>query len=72
LCKVAFGHLDLDWEKYVVVDPEFYRPAEVDLLVSDPTKARSTLGWEPEVSFEELIQMMVDADLARLRQVHGF
>jgi GDPmannose 4,6-dehydratase len=71
LCEIAFGHLDLDWEKYVVVDPAFYRPAEVDLLVSDPTKARTVLGWEPEVSFEELIQMMIDADLAHLKHGHG-
>jgi GDPmannose 4,6-dehydratase len=71
LCEVAFGRLDLDWEKHVVVDPIFYRPAEVDLLVSDPAKARAVLGWEPEVSFEGLIQMMVDADLAHLKQVHG-
>jgi GDPmannose 4,6-dehydratase len=71
LCQVAFDHLDLDWEQYVVADPEFYRPAEVDLLVSDPAKARKELGWEPEVSFEELIRMMVDADLAHLKLVHG-
>jgi GDPmannose 4,6-dehydratase len=71
LCQVAFGHLDLDWEKYVVVDPEFCRPAEVDLLVSDPSKARSELGWEPTVGFMELICMMVDADLAHLKRVHG-
>ena len=71
LCQVAFDHLDLDWEQYVVTDPEFYRPAEVDLLVSDPAKARKELGWEPEVSFEELIQRMVDVDLAHLKLVHG-
>jgi len=71
LCQVAFEHLDLDWEKYVVVDPEFYRPAEVDLLGSDPAKARDELGWEPEVTFEELIQMMVDADLAHLKLIHN-
>jgi GDPmannose 4,6-dehydratase len=71
LCQVAFDHLDLDWEQYVVADPEFYRPAEVDLLVSDPAKARKELGWEPEISFEELIRMMVDADLAHLKLVHG-
>ncbi len=68
LCQVAFGYLDLDWEKHVVVDPEFYRPAEVDLLVSDPSRARARLGWEPTVSFPELIQMMVDADLEQLQQ----
>ncbi len=68
LCQVAFSYLDLDWEKYVVVDPRFYRPAEVDLLVSAPDKARRVLGWEPKVSFEELIHMMVDADLELLRK----
>jgi GDPmannose 4,6-dehydratase len=71
LCQVAFDHLDLDWKQYVVSDPQFYRPAEVDVLVSEPTKARKELGWEPEVSFEELIRMMMDADLARLKLVHG-
>ena len=70
LCQVAFGYLDLDWEKHVIVDPQFYRPAEVDLLVSDPKKAREKLGWNPEVSFKGLIQMMVDADLAHLKLVH--
>jgi GDPmannose 4,6-dehydratase len=57
----------LDWERYVVVDPRFYRPAEVDLLVGDATKARNVLGWEPEVSFEQLVETMVQADLERLR-----
>jgi GDPmannose 4,6-dehydratase len=71
LCQVAFDAVGLDWERYVISDQEFYRPAEVDLLVSDPAKARRELGWEPEVSFPELIQMMVDADLAHLKQVHG-
>lgn len=70
LCQVAFGYLDLDWEKHVIVDPQFYRPAEVDLLVSNPKKAREKLGWNPEVSFKGLIQMMVDADLAHLKLVH--
>jgi GDPmannose 4,6-dehydratase len=67
LCRVAFDCLDLDWQKYVVQDPKFYRPAEVDLLVSDSSKARRVLGWEPRVSFEELIHMMVDADLKALK-----
>jgi len=62
----AFGHVKLDWEKYVVVDPRFVRPAEVDLLLADPAKARTRLGWTPKVSFRELVTMMVDADLARL------
>jgi GDPmannose 4,6-dehydratase len=71
LCEVAFGYLGLDWEKYVVTDQLFYRPAEVDLLVSDPGKARRVLGWQPTVSFEELIQMMVDADLELLSKENG-
>jgi GDPmannose 4,6-dehydratase len=66
LCEIAFGHLDLDYKEYVVQDERFYRPAEVDLLISDPSKARSVLGWEPAVSFKELIMMMVDADVKRL------
>ncbi len=66
LCEVAFGRVGLDYRDYVVQDPRFYRPAEVDLLVSDPTKARENLGWEPEVGFEDLIHMMVDADLKRV------
>ncbi len=70
LCQVAFGYLGLDWEDHVVTDPSFYRPAEVDLLISDPSKARTSLGWEPTVTFEELIRMMVDADLAHLKLVH--
>jgi GDPmannose 4,6-dehydratase len=62
----AFAHVGLDYEKYVVVDPELYRPAEVDQLCGDSTKARTKLGWEPEVSFDDLVRMMVDADLAAL------
>ena len=64
----AFEHLNLDWHDYVVIDPKFYRPAEVDLLVADPAKAKRDLGWEPQVSFRELVAMMVDADLADLTQ----
>jgi GDPmannose 4,6-dehydratase len=71
LCEVAFGCLDLDWEQYVVIDPRFYRPAEVDLLVSDPQKARAELGWEPEVGFAGLIETMVRSDLELLRREHG-
>ncbi len=71
LCEVAFGYVGLDWRDYVVQDPRFYRPAEVDLLVSDPRKAREVLGWEPTVSFEELIHMMVDADLQLLEKENG-
>src|SRR5574341_245124 len=65
LCEVAFGHVGLDWRKYVTVDPCFVRPAEVDVLLADPSKARRQLGWAPRVSFTELVQMMVDADLER-------
>jgi GDPmannose 4,6-dehydratase len=64
--SIAFGRASLDWRKYVVVDPQFYRPAEVDLLLGDPSKAQATLGWQREVSFEGLVTMMVDADLAAL------
>jgi len=63
----AFGYVDLDWRKYVVQDPRFMRPAEVDLLVGDPSKAGKVLGWEPTVSFRELVRLMVDADMQMLR-----
>ena len=66
LVDVAFSHVGLNWRDHVVKDPRFLRPAEVDLLVGDPAKARTMLGWEPQVSFEELVRMMVDADLSRL------
>lgn len=65
-CEIAFSRVDLDYSEYVIQDERFYRPAEVDLLVSDPSKAHAVLGWEPSVSFKELVTMMVDADLARL------
>ena len=65
LVELAFSHAGLDWREHVKVDPRFIRPAEVDLLIGDPAKAKSELGWTPEVSFEQLITMMVDADLAR-------
>ncbi len=68
LCAVAFSHVGLNWEDYVVVDPKFYRPAEVDLLIGDPTKAFKKLGWERKVSFEDLIKMMVDADLIEVKK----
>jgi GDPmannose 4,6-dehydratase len=64
---IAFDRADLDWRRYVVVDPQFYRPAEVDLLLANPIKANTMLGWVPDVSFPELVRMMVDADLAHLR-----
>jgi len=66
LCEVAFGHLGLNWQDYVVVDPKYYRPAEVDLLIGDASKAGRVLGWEPQVSFDQLVRMMVDADLRAL------
>jgi GDPmannose 4,6-dehydratase len=66
LVEVAFGHVGLDWEKHVRLDPKFLRPAEVDHLIGDCSKAKNALGWEPEVDFTRLVQMMVDADLARL------
>ncbi|MBN1136867.1 MAG: GDP-mannose 4,6-dehydratase [Anaerolineae bacterium] len=66
-CQAAFGHMGLDPADYIKVDRRFIRPADVDLLVSDPSKARTVLGWAPEVSFEELVATMVDADLARLQ-----
>ncbi len=66
LCEVAFRQAGLDWKKYVKVDPSFVRPAEVDILRADPSKARRELGWTPKVGFAELVQMMVDADLERL------
>ena len=67
LVQSAFNYVGLDWEKYIVTDPQFIRPAEVDLLVGDYSKAKKNLGWEPEVSFEKMIEMMVDADLKRLQ-----
>jgi GDPmannose 4,6-dehydratase len=65
LVDVAFNHVGLDWKEYVIQDPSFYRPAEVDLLVGSSQKARTCLGWKPQVSFQELVRMMVDADMAR-------
>lgn len=66
LVELAFGHVGLDWRRYVKVDPALVRPAEVDVLQADPSKAKRVLGWEPTVSFEELVAMMVEADLERL------
>jgi GDPmannose 4,6-dehydratase len=66
LVEVAFRHVGLDYRQYVVSDPRFHRPAEVELLLADPSRARRELGWQPKVSFEQLVTMMVDADLARL------
>ena len=72
LCQIAFGAAGLDYEQYVVSDPRFYRPAEVDLLIGNPDKAGKVLGWEPGVSFKELIAMMVESDLKALSDGHRF
>jgi GDPmannose 4,6-dehydratase len=72
MCEVAFGHVGLDYKDYVVRDERFFRPAEVDLLVGDPSKAGRQLGWEPSVSFTELMHMMVEADLAALQRGERF
>jgi GDPmannose 4,6-dehydratase len=65
-CEIAFGHAGLQWEDHVTLDEKFMRPAEVDLLIGDSTKARAVLGWAPRTSFEDLVTMMVDADIALL------
>jgi GDPmannose 4,6-dehydratase len=70
LVEIAFSHAGLDWEKHVKTDPRFLRPAEVDHLIGNPEKAKNKLGWVPDVSFTRLVQMMVDADLARLEAGH--
>lgn len=70
LLQVAFSTVNLDWKQYAVQDERFMRPAEVDLLVGDPSKAGSKLGWEPQVSFEQLVQMMVESDLKLLKAEH--
>jgi GDPmannose 4,6-dehydratase len=64
--EIAFDHVGLDWRKHVVIDPKLYRPAEVEQLLADPAKARDQLGWEPNVTFEDLVQEMVEADLASI------
>jgi GDPmannose 4,6-dehydratase len=66
-CELAFGHVELDYRDYVVLDERFMRPAEVDLLVGDASSARKVLGWQPETAFEDLVRMMVEADIALLR-----
>jgi len=71
LCEEAFSYVGLDWQRYVVVDPRYYRPAEVDLLVGDASKARRVLGWEPTVTFKQLVRLMVDADLQALQEELG-
>ncbi len=67
LCEVAFSYVGLDYREFVKQDPRYFRPVDVDFLLADPTKAKTKLGWKPSVSFEELIHMMVDADLERLK-----
>ncbi len=71
LCEIAFGHAGLNWQDHVVIDNRFLRPAEVDLLIGDPAKAKKTLGWEPTHSFADLITMMVDSDMALVRRQTG-
>jgi len=66
LCEIAFARAGLDWQDYVVQDERFYRPAEVDLLIGDPARARDAIGWAPTTSFTQLVEMMVDADIAAL------
>ena len=62
-CQVAFEYVDLDWQQYVVVDEKFFRPAEVNQLLGNAAKAREKLGWEPQISFEEMVHEMVDTDM---------
>ena len=64
--ELAFSTADLDWREYVEVDPRYFRPAEVDYLLADASKARNVLGWEPTVTFKELVRIMVDADMKEL------
>jgi GDPmannose 4,6-dehydratase len=71
MCEAAFGYKDMDWQDYVVQDPRFMRPAEVDILIGNARKARQKLGWEPSVSFEEMVQMMVDSDIKLLKEENG-
>ena len=67
-CEIAFAHVGLDYNQYVVQDERFYRPAEVELLISDPSLAKKKLGWEPKVNFKQLVCMMVDSDMKRLSE----
>jgi GDPmannose 4,6-dehydratase len=68
LCEYAFGRAGLDWERHVEIDPRYFRPAEVDYLLGDPSKAKRVLGWQPNVTFRGLVEMMVDADIALARR----
>ena len=67
MCKIAFEHVGLNPDKHVVIDPAFYRPAEVDVLLGSPEKAKKILGWEPQITLEEMIREMVEADLQRVK-----
>jgi GDPmannose 4,6-dehydratase len=67
-CRIAFAHLDMDYTKFVEVDPAFFRRAEIDAVLGNPSKAQRQLGWSPKTSLEQLVAMMVDADLARARE----
>lgn len=69
MCQIAFEHVDLDYEKYVVIDPKFYRPAEVEVLIGNPEKAKTNLGWTAQMNMKTLIETMVDADLNRVQEV---
>ncbi len=66
----AFGYLDMDWKEFIEIDPRYYRPSEVDVLVGDPSKAKKALGWEPRVSFKELVKMMVEEDMKLAEEEH--
>jgi GDPmannose 4,6-dehydratase len=68
MCRIAFAHVGLKYEDYVVIDPKFFRPAEVDVLLGNPAKAMEKLGWKPKTSLEQLITMMVDADMRRVER----
>lgn len=67
MCKIAFDYVGLNYEEYVVIDPKFYRPAEVEILLGNPAKAKEKMGWEPKTTLKQLIEMMVDADLERIK-----
>jgi len=67
MCRIAFDHVGLDMDEHVVIDPAFYRPAEVDILLGDAAKARAKLGWKPEIALDALIKEMVEADIERVK-----
>jgi GDPmannose 4,6-dehydratase len=71
MCKIAFKHVGLNYEDHVVIDPKFYRPAEIDILIGNPTKAKEKLKWTAKTTLEELIVMMVEADLERVAAEKG-